>query len=105
MEDNYIFEILDDRTFIYTISDNEVKIGTVLRLDNQDDLINIELTEDNKIKEMLFTFINRNINIENINVDKNSIEKKESLQDFQTVNSSNYLLNFSNNNLNIVFST
>ena len=105
MEDNYIFEILDDRTFIYTISDNEVKIGTGLRLDNQDDLINIELTEDNKIKEMLFTFINRNINIEKINVDKNSIEKKESLQDFQTVNSSNYLLNFSNNNLNIVFST
>ena len=46
MEDNYIFEILDDRAFIYTISDNEVKIGTVLRLDNQDDLINIELTED-----------------------------------------------------------
>ena len=105
MKDNYKFEIIDGRTIIYEILDNNDEISSVIDLNNGTDLINIQLTADNIIRGIEFTFINRNIDTNDIDIKKDDLTKKESLEEFQTPDSSNYLLNYSNNNLNIVLST
>ena len=104
MKDNYKFEIIDGRTITYDILDNNDEIGSIIYLNNGKDLINIQLTADNIVRGIEFTFINRDINTNDIDVKKDSLTKKGSLEDFQTSNSSNYILNYSNNNLNIVLS-
>lgn len=105
MKDNYKFEIIDGRTIIYEILDNNDEISSVIDLNNRKDLINIQLTADNIIRGIEFTFINRNIDTNDIDIKKDDLTKKEFLKEFQTPDSSNYLLNYSNNNLNIVLST
>lgn len=104
MKDNYKFEIVDGRTITYDILDNNDEIGSIIYLNNGKDLINIQLIADNIVRGIEFTFINRDINTNDIDVKKDSLTKKGSLEDFQTSNSSNYILNYSNNNLNIVLS-
>ena len=104
MKDNYKFEIIDDRTITYTSIDNNDTNGGIKHLDNKKDQVEILFTDDNRIKDIEVTFINRDINNDSIAVEKERITKKESLDDYQTPNSSNYLLNYSNNNLNIVLS-
>ena len=50
MKDNYKFEIIDGRTIIYEILDNNDEISSVIDLNNRKDLINIQLTADNIIR-------------------------------------------------------
>ena len=105
MKDNYKFKIIDGRTITYDILDNNDEISSVIDLNNRKDLINIQLTADNIIRGIEFTFINRSIDTNDIDIKKDDLTKKEFLKEFQTPDSSNYLLNYSNNNLNIVLST
>ena len=75
MKENYSFEIINGRSFAYNLLDDKSDIKQTIRLDNQDDLINIDFTEDNKIKDIEVTLINRSINLDEISIKRESIVK------------------------------
>ncbi|MBQ1550821.1 MAG: hypothetical protein IIZ67_01855 [Bacilli bacterium] len=105
MKENYSFEIINGRSFAYNLLDDKSDIKQTIRLDNQDDLINIDFTEDNKIKDIEVTLINRSINLDEISIKRESIVKNDSLPKYQISNSEKFILNYSNGNLNIILST
>ena len=104
MKEKYSFEIINGRSFIYKNNDDEASIGQTIRLDNQNDLINVELTEENKIKEIEVTFINRNINTDSISIGKENLTKRETLPRYPIPERPEFILNYNNENLNIILS-
>ena len=102
MKENYSFEIINDRAFAISITDNETRIGKVLRLDNQQDLIDLRLAEDGRVKDLEVTFILWNINTDDISINKDSLIRRESLSDYQPPDSPDFIINYCNDRLIII---